>query len=63
MLRPGGCLALAYARRLSDAGLIDQYNLLVFHVLLGDGKSLFGRADRDKRMLTLRESESYSNGS
>ncbi|MDQ1640662.1 MAG: hypothetical protein QOJ90_13 [Actinomycetota bacterium] len=33
------------ARRLSDAGLIDQYNLLVFPVLLGAGKSLFGRAE------------------
>jgi dihydrofolate reductase len=50
------------ARRLSDADLIDQYNLLVFPVLLGAGKSLFSRADRDKQMLTLRESESYSNG-
>jgi len=50
------------ARRLSDAGLIDRYNLLVFPVLLGAGKSLFARADRDKHMLTLRESESYSNG-
>jgi len=49
-------------RNLSDAGLIDQYNLLVFPVLLGAGKNLFGRADRDKHMLTLRESESYSNG-
>ena len=50
------------ARRLSDEGLIDRYHLLVFPVLLGAGKSLFGRADRDKHMLTLRESESYSNG-
>ncbi|MFF3349697.1 dihydrofolate reductase family protein [Streptomyces sp. NPDC002779] len=50
------------ARRLSDAGLIDQYNLLVFPVLLGAGKSVFGRADRAKQMLTLRESQSYSNG-
>jgi dihydrofolate reductase len=50
------------ARRLSDAGLIDRYHLLVFPVLLGAGKSLFGRADRDKYLLTLRESESYSNG-
>ena len=50
------------ARRLSDAGLIDQYNLLVFPVLLGAGKSLFGRADRDKQMLTLRESQTYRNG-
>src|ERR1044071_7433464 len=45
------------ARRLSDAGLIDQYNLLVFPVLLGAGKSLFHRADSDKQMLSLRESE------
>lgn len=50
------------ARRLSDAGLIDQYNLLMFPVLLGAGKSLFGRADRDKQMLALRESATYSNG-
>ena len=50
------------ARRLSDEDLIDQYNLLVFPVLLGAGKSVFGRADRDKQMLTLRETESYSNG-
>ena len=50
------------ARRLSDADLIDRYHLLVFPTLLGAGKSLFGRADRDKHMLTLRESESYSNG-
>ncbi|AGZ39161.1 dihydrofolate reductase family protein [Actinoplanes friuliensis] len=49
-------------RRLADAGLIDQYNLLVFPVLLGAGKSLFDRADRDKHMLTLRESETYKNG-
>ncbi len=50
------------ARRLADDDLIDRYNLLVFPVLLGAGKSLFSRADRDKRQLRLRESESYSNG-
>ena len=50
------------ARRLSDAGLIDRYNLLVFPVLLGAGKSVFGRADRAKHVLKLRESQSYSNG-
>ncbi|MET0662038.1 MAG: dihydrofolate reductase family protein [Ilumatobacteraceae bacterium] len=50
------------ARRLSDADLIDRYNLLVFPVLLGAGKNLFSRDDRDKRQLRLRESESYSNG-
>jgi dihydrofolate reductase len=50
------------ARRLSEADLIDRYNLLVFPVLLGAGKSLFSRDDRDKLQLRLRESESYSNG-
>lgn len=50
------------ARRLSEAGLIDRYNLLVFPVLLGAGKSLFSRADNDKRTLKLRTSEAYSNG-
>ncbi|MBL7252917.1 dihydrofolate reductase family protein [Paractinoplanes lichenicola] len=50
------------ARRLSEAGLIDRYHLLVFPVLLGAGKSLFSRADNDKRMLTLRSSEAYKNG-
>jgi len=50
------------ARTLSDADLIDRYNLLVFPVLLGAGKSLFSDADRDQRQLRLRQSESYSNG-
>jgi dihydrofolate reductase len=50
------------ARRLSDAALIDRYNLLVFPVLLGAGKSLFSTADRDKQVLALRESEAYPNG-
>ncbi|WP_433527129.1 dihydrofolate reductase family protein [Nocardia pseudovaccinii] len=50
------------ARRLADADLIDRYNLLVFPVLLGAGKSLFGRSDRDKQTLRLRESATYSNG-
>jgi dihydrofolate reductase len=50
------------ARRLSDAGLIDRYHLLVFPTLLGAGKSLFSRSDVDKRMLTLRASAAYPNG-
>ncbi|MFI5715741.1 dihydrofolate reductase family protein [Nocardia sp. NPDC051750] len=50
------------ARSLSEADLIDRYHLLVFPVLLGAGKSLFSRADRDKQQLRLRDSASYSNG-
>jgi dihydrofolate reductase len=50
------------ARRLSDAGLIDRYHLLVFPVLLGAGKSLFSRADKDKQRLSLRASAAYPNG-
>jgi dihydrofolate reductase len=50
------------ARRLADDDLIDRYNLLVFPVLLGAGKSVFSRADRDKRQLRLRESATYANG-
>jgi dihydrofolate reductase len=50
------------ARRLSDAGLIDRYHLLVLPVLLGAGKSPFSDADRDKQRLRLRESQSYPNG-
>lgn len=50
------------ARRLSDARLIDRYNLLVFPVLLGAGKSLFSRADKDRQTLRLRASATYPNG-
>lgn len=50
------------ARRLADADLIDRYNLLVFPVLLGAGKGLFSRADRDPQKLHLRESAVYPNG-
>jgi dihydrofolate reductase len=50
------------ARRLSDAGLVDRYNLLVFPVLLGAGKSLFSSADKDKQALRLRASAAYPNG-
>ncbi|MFG1925936.1 dihydrofolate reductase family protein [Cryptosporangium sp. NPDC048952] len=50
------------ARRLSEAGLLDRYHLLVFPVLLGAGKSLFSSADKDKQLLNLRESTAYPNG-
>ncbi|MHA7271555.1 dihydrofolate reductase family protein [Arthrobacter sp. HLT1-20] len=49
-------------RTLSDAGFIDRYNLLVFPVILGAGKSLFSGSDRDQQKLVLREYDTYSNG-
>ncbi|WP_428962919.1 dihydrofolate reductase family protein [Micromonospora fluostatini] len=50
------------ARGLADADLIDRYNLLVFPVLLGDGKSVFPGRARDEQRLALRESAAYPNG-
>jgi len=47
---------------LADAGLVDRYHLLVFPTLLGAGKRLFSGTDKDKQMLRVLESESYSNG-
>ena len=49
------------AKRLADAGLVDRYHLLVFPILLGDGKRLFGGGDPYTR-LDLVEHEAYSNG-
>ncbi|GAB3740511.1 dihydrofolate reductase family protein [Microlunatus parietis] len=48
--------------RLAEAGLIDRYNLLVFPVLLGAGKSVFPRTDPGKQKLRLRDADSYANG-
>jgi len=50
------------SRNLSDAGLIDRYNLLMFPLLLGAGKRMYSDTDKDKQMMTLVESESYDNG-
>lgn len=49
-------------RELTDAGLVDRLNLLVFPVLLGAGKRLFSETDKAKQPLKLVESETYSNG-
>ncbi|WP_344269017.1 dihydrofolate reductase family protein [Actinomadura napierensis] len=49
-------------RALSDAGLIDRYHLLVFPLLLGAGKRLFGDTDKDAQKLKLVEHEAYANG-
>jgi len=48
------------AQALAVAGLVDRYHLLVFPVLLGSGKRLFG--DGPKQRLAVEESEVYGNG-
>lgn len=53
------------ARGLAAAGLVDRYHLLVFPVLLGAGKRLFGDGAEDPGLTTkldLVEHEAYSNG-
>ena len=47
---------------LADAGLVDRYHLLVFPLLLGAGKRLFSRTDKDATKLVLVEHEVYNNG-
>ncbi|WP_380157650.1 dihydrofolate reductase family protein [Kineococcus sp. R86509] len=47
---------------LADAGLVDRYHLLVFPVLLGAGKRWFSTTDKDRQLLTVRESQTYPNG-
>ncbi|WP_062303750.1 dihydrofolate reductase family protein [Demequina subtropica] len=55
-----GSLELGHA--LADAGLVDRYHLLVFPVLLGDGRRLFGPLTGDAVKLTVAEHEVYPNG-
>lgn len=49
------------ARSLAHADLVDRYHLLVFPLLLGSGKRLFGD-DGHKQKLRLVETETYGNG-
>jgi dihydrofolate reductase len=48
------------AKALGEAGLVDRYHLLVFPVVLGEGKRLF--SGREQGTLQLVEHEAYSNG-
>ena len=48
------------AQSLAAAGLVDRYTLLVYPLLLGSGKKLFGEGDKTK--LELVEHAAYGNG-
>ncbi|MDR7381052.1 dihydrofolate reductase family protein [Promicromonospora iranensis] len=54
--------SVSLTRALGDAGLVDAYHLLVFPVLLGQGKPLFSDADKAAQELRLVEHEAYKNG-
>ncbi len=48
------------AQGLAAAGLVDRYHLLVFPIMLGSGKRLFGEGEKTK--LQLIEQATYGNG-
>ncbi len=50
------------AQSLHKAGLVDQWNLMVFPVVLGSGLRLFPTDAEDKQKLTVRETRAYTNG-
>lgn len=50
------------AQSLHKAGLVDQWNLMVFPVILGSGKRLFPVDAEDKQKLKLTDSRTYGNG-
>ncbi|MFJ3406065.1 dihydrofolate reductase family protein [Promicromonospora sp. NPDC090134] len=54
--------SVSLTRALADAGLVDSYHLLVFPVLLGQGKPLFSDTDKPAQKLRLVEHEAYKNG-
>jgi dihydrofolate reductase len=54
--------SISLAQGLHKAGLVDQWNLMTFPVILGSGRRLFPTDAEDKQKLELAESRSYSNG-
>ena len=54
--------AAVLAQGLHRAGLVDQWNLMVFPVILGSGRRLFPADAEDKQKLRATVSRTYANG-
>jgi len=54
--------SISLVQGLHKAGLVDQWNLMVFPVILGSGRTLFPTDADDKQKLQLAEARTYSNG-
>ena len=54
--------SVTLTRNLVDAGLVDEIHLLVFPVLLGQGKPLFSDTDKPAQKLRLLDHAVYANG-
>jgi dihydrofolate reductase len=50
------------AQGLYDAGLVDEWRLMTWPVILGSGKRLFPDSAADKAKLTLADCTTYANG-
>ena len=59
-LQVAGSVQLAQA--LHKAGLVDQWNLMFFPVILGSGKRLFPTDAEDQQKLRLADTTTYANG-
>jgi dihydrofolate reductase len=64
--REGGDILVAgsatLVRFLHEKGLVDEYHLMVFPVVLGSGKRLFPDDAADKVKLSLEDTKAFSNG-
>lgn len=64
--RPGSNLgvtgSISVCRSLIDAGLVDEYRLLLYPVVVGQGRRLFDASGINRRQLQLVESKPFKSG-
>lgn len=54
--------SISVCSSLIGAGLVDEYRLLVYPVVVGRGRQLFGGSDVGQRDLTLLDTEPFASG-